>query len=70
MNDPQITAKLNATPLPEGYVWGDWSGDYRIIKRGGREVCRVGGVAARVSPNNLEGEVLYAIAKGERELAR
>ena len=58
-------AKLDAVPLPPSYSWGDWAGDYRKIMREGREVCRVGGVTARVCSGSMKGEIYRAIMSGE-----
>lgn len=57
--------------LPAGYEWGAVSGDYRAILKDGRKVAQFGGVLARAIPaKDWPSEILYQIAKGERELAR
>lgn len=59
------------TMLPDGYEWGETSGDYRAILRDGRKVASFGGVMAKALPvADWPSEIQYQIAKGERELAR
>jgi hypothetical protein len=58
--------------LPHGYEWGRWCGEYRAIRRAGTVIAAAGGLPMKAagSPAAVQAEIMYAIAKGERELQR
>lgn len=61
---------LSLVRLPPGYSWGERSGDYRVILKDGRKLCRVGGLIAKMNSKGMQGEVCRAIMRGEVERSR
>lgn len=41
---------INSLELPEGFEWGQWSGDYRTIHHDGERIGAFGGLLALVTP--------------------